>query len=295
MKSYRKGVVTAAVALSVYGFVTGPGIAQERRTDRPRDAQGAAAQPDRAGTQIRGRTDVRAQGGAFLQASTLIGMNVQVAGADRVGVVKDVIIDPRTCAQYVLLDTQGFVEVEGFVVVPWDLFDFQTAVVARDSALVLTVPAARLRTAPVISSARMDLAFSAPWVNEVSTFYEAEIRERRSARPDLDAQDRDPDARDRGNRPGTRTPDGNRPGQRPRTPLTDDQPDPAPGTQPRTPRTDDETPGSPRRPQPGDTPGSRQPQPGDVPGTREPQPPSRDEDRPTPRAPQNPTPDDSNP
>jgi hypothetical protein len=283
MNSFRKGIVTAAVALGVYGVVTGPGAAQERRPDRPRGAEGAADQADRAGTQIRGRAEVRAQGGSFLQASTLIGMNVQVAGADQVGVVKDVIIDPRTCVQYVLLDTQGFVEVEGFVVVPWELFDFQTAVVARDSAaLVLTVPAARLRTAPFISRTRVDLAFSAPWVNEVTTFYDAEIRERRSARPDLDSRepaDRPGDRPRTGDRPGDRPPAGERPGQRPRTPpRTDDrpEPDPAPGTPPRSPRT---------------------PPRGDTPGTREPQPPEREPEQPRPREPQpeNPTPEAGNP
>jgi hypothetical protein len=292
MTKLRTGILAAtATALSVCAMVA----AQEREPARQpqrdpaqrdrgqRDADRDQERPGRANTEIRGRAGIDARAGSFLQASTLIGMQVQAVEAEQIGVVKDVLIDPRTCVQYVLLDTKGFVDVDGFVVVPWPLFEFQTAVAARDSSvLLLSVPATRLRTAPVFSSTRVDLAFSAAWVNETNTFFDAELKERRAARPDLDAPDQPDRPGTRPGAPGARpgTPEGDRPktpeGERPRTPRTDNPPDrtPEPGT-PRTPRTP--------------------PRSDDPPGTRQPQPPDTEPKKPNPPQPEDRTPETPNP
>ena len=129
-------VLGAAAAVAACGVSASRLAAQQRDPARPaeRDQERTQDRSGRAATQIRGRTEAGAQAGSFLQASTLIGMQVQAAESERIGVVKDVLIDPRTCVQYILLDTRGVVDVDGFVVVPWPLFEFQTAVAARDAA-----------------------------------------------------------------------------------------------------------------------------------------------------------------
>jgi hypothetical protein len=174
-----------------------------------------------------------------------------------VGVVHEVLIDPVSCGQFVLIDTGGGLDLDGIVVIPLQLFEFRVAAVRQPGILIVSMPIARIREAPIISATDIDLALSAAWVNEVNVFFETELEQRRVARPELEGRDqpdererpgaRDTDEPRRGEPPGTRDTEEPRPGARETEPEPGARdPEPRRGERPETPQTEE----PPERPTP---------------------------------------------
>ena len=263
MSTMQRGTLATSVAAIVMWGTLAPHCGAQERGDRPAE-----------------RREVQA--GSFLTVSKIVGVPIQIAEEERIGVVHEILFDPVSCEQFVLIDTSGALDLDGMVVMPLQLFEFQAVAVARQPAvLIVNVPVARIRQAPIISATDIDLAVNAAWVTEVNTFFREDVEQRRVARPELDGRDRP----DRPDAPDTDEP---RPGERPRTPRTDDEPEPRPRPRTETPRGEDE-PDAPRTPRESPRRGSDNP-----PETREPQP-DRDTD-PQPDRDSNPTSDrDGNP
>ena len=179
----------------------------------------AAAQNQVVDADAAGRPATDAAG--FYKASDLIGMPVQGNDNEELGKVQDLLVDGTTNQiEYLILDTTSVVDLGGqYPIVPWTIV--QTHYV--NNAFIINVPVTvqRIRTAPMIAIADLDLRGAPAWRTEVNQFYATEMKERRVARPELDRNRNDSDSRP--NRDAERNqPDRPREGQRPRTENTPD-------------------------------------------------------------------------
>ncbi len=210
MKSLQHALMGAALV----GLIGGAAVAQERAIERDVDVD----------VKVGAEADVQSTGN-FYKASDLIGMEVHGPNNEDIGEVQDLIVDSATNEiQYLVLDTGLFADLDGKQpILPWTIVDVHAAADADEHYILVPLTEERIKTAPALNIAEVDLMRSATWVNQVNTFYEADLNERRTARPDLDRdadnadRPRDrrnprPDATDRNrDRPGARDRDADRP------------------------------------------------------------------------------------
>jgi sporulation protein YlmC with PRC-barrel domain len=175
----------------------------------------------------------------YYKASDMIGMPVQGTDNQELGKVEDLLVDGRTNQiEFLILDTTSVVDLGGELpIVPWTIVNTHYV----DNTYIINVPVTidRIRTAPMITIANLDLRGTPAWRGQVNEFYAAELKDRRVARPELD---RDRNDADRPNRDADRNqPDRPRQGQRPRgenTPDAGNRPDaskrPEAGNRPNT-------------------------------------------------------------
>lgn len=145
------------------------------------------------------------QRGAFLRASSFIGLPVQGLGDARLGTVGDILIDPRTYEmRYVLIDTGPGVGTSGLPIIPWALFQTSPAGAANQGVLIVPLSIDRLAQAPATTLGANDLAGNSPWIRDVDSFYSLDLSVRRVSRPELDveAEARSRNAQDADTTPG---------------------------------------------------------------------------------------------
>jgi len=212
-------------------------------------AMPAAAQQQTVDADAAGRPATDSAG--YYKASDLIGMPVQGADNQELGKVADLLVDGATNQiDYLILDTTSVADLSGQLpIVPWVIAD--TRYVDNSSTFIINIPLTidRIRTAPMVTIADLDLRGSPGWRTQVNDFYATDVQERRVARPELDRDTNDRDAnRDEPNRA--------REGQRPR--KTENTPDA--GNRPdSSPKPDANTPNTPNKPSPKTDAGANKP------------------------------------
>lgn len=179
MRSLQRALMGAALV----GLIGGSALAQERAVQRDVEVR-VGAEADAQST------------GAFYKASDLIGMEVHGQNNEDIGEVQDLLVDSATNEiEYLVLDTGVFADLDGKQpILPWAVVDVHAAADADEHYILVPLTEERIKTAPALNIAEVDLMRTATWINQVDTFYEADINQRRTARPDLD---RDADNADR--------------------------------------------------------------------------------------------------
>lgn len=218
-----------------------------------------SAQQDVVDADAAGRPATDSAG--YYKASDMIGMPVHGSENQEIGKVQDLLVDGSTNQiEFLILDTTSVVDLGGqYPIVPWTIVHTHYT----DNTVMINVPVTveRIRTAPMITVADLDLRGTPAWRTEVNQFYSTEIEERRVARPDLD-RNRDDANRDDAGRPNRNAdrdqPDRPRQGDRPRAGEKKDRPDAA------------------NRPDAGNRPGANRP--------NSPKPEARTTDKPAPKA-----------
>lgn len=179
----------------------------------------AAAQEKVVDADTAGRPATDAAG--YYKASDLLGMPVHGADNQELGKVEDLLVDGTTNQiDYLILDTTSVVDLSGQLpIVPWTIVHTHYA----DNSFIINVPVTidRIRTAPMVTIADLDLRGTPAWRTQVNEFYAADLKERRVARPELDRERNDADSRPNRNADRNQT-DRPREGQRPRTENTPD-------------------------------------------------------------------------
>lgn len=164
----------------------------------------------------------------YYKASDLIGMDVRGTDNADLGEVQDLFVNHNTNEiEFLILDTGVLADLDGKQpVIPWTIVERRVGSDADTYFLSVPLTEARIKTAPMVNLRDVALTGTPEWRTQVTDFYDAEIRERRVARPDLDREGVRNDAnRDDADRNQTNRP---RQGQRPRTetsPDTSDRPD----------------------------------------------------------------------
>jgi sporulation protein YlmC with PRC-barrel domain len=199
-----KSLPYALMGAALVGWFAGSAPAQERAVQRDVDVDvrvGAAADADSSGH--------------FYKASDLIGMEVRGENDQDLGEVQDLLVDSSNNEiEFLVLDTGLFADLGGKQpIIPWALADLHVAADTDTRFLMIPIAQERIKTAPAINIAEVDLMKSSEWRTQVDTFYEADLKARRTARPselDRDADDADR-PRDRNPRPGARDRDADSP------------------------------------------------------------------------------------
>jgi sporulation protein YlmC with PRC-barrel domain len=181
MRSLQRALMGAALV----GLIAGSAVAQERAVQRDVDVD----------VRVGAEADAQSAGG-FYKASDLIGMEVHGQNNEDIGEVQDLLVDSATNEiEYLVLDTGLFADLDGKQpILPWGVVDVHAAADADEHYILVPLTEERIKTAPALNIAEVDLMRSATWIDQVDTFYEADINQRRTARPDLD---RDADNADR--------------------------------------------------------------------------------------------------
>lgn len=209
-------------------------VERERAIEQERPASRRAGNREAVdGATVRANPTASAETGQFLRASELIGMQVHGTNNAELGEVQDLVIDGRTHEiKYLVLDTGLFADLGGKQpVIPWMLVETQLTAEADNRFLMVPLTEERIKTAPSYDVADIQLMQSAPWIEQVNQFYDADLQRRRVARPDLEGAPRQRTNRDD---PVNRaTNPANRPSDPDRRSTT---PDDAPETSPRAPR-----------------------------------------------------------
>jgi sporulation protein YlmC with PRC-barrel domain len=218
-----KSLPYALMGAALVGWLASSAPAQERALERDVDVEvrvGAAADEESSGH--------------YFKASDLIGMEVRGENDQDLGEVQDLLIDSSNNEiEFLVLDTGLFADLAGKQpVIPWALADMHvgTETDADTRFLMISITQERIKSAPAINIAEADLMKSAQWRSQVDEFFEADLKERRTARPSELDEDAD-QPRERTPRPGARDrdpdstkPDANKPDATP--PGTPEQPKP---------------------------------------------------------------------
>jgi hypothetical protein len=132
------------------------------------------------------RTDKSHRG--FFKGSSIIGMEVRGTDNQDLGEVQDILVDRDSSEiQYIILDTGVLADLDGKQpIIPWMLADMKAGAEANTHFLSVPLTQDRIKTAPTIVLTDADLASEPTWVTKVHDFYDAEMKERRVSRPDLD-------------------------------------------------------------------------------------------------------------
>jgi hypothetical protein len=177
------------------GGTTTPSTAQPESTpSQPTDAAASSTETNPTGDSIPtnstgGSLQAESQRGAFLRASSFIGLPVQGLGDARLGTVGDILIDPRTYEmRYVLIDTGPGVGTNGLPIIPWALFQTSPAGPVKQGFLVVPLSIDRLAQAPATTLGANDLAGNSSWIRDVDHFYSLDLSVRRVSRPELDVE-----------------------------------------------------------------------------------------------------------
>lgn len=205
-----KSLPYALMGAALVGWFAGSAPAQERAAQRDADARvGAAADADSSGH--------------YYKASELIGMEVKGENDQDLGEVQDLLVDSSNNEiEFLVLDTGVFADLNGKQpIIPWALANMHVGADNDQHFLMLPITQERIKTAPAINIAEVELMKSSQWRTQVDTFYEKDLSARRTARPaELDRNNNDNanPPRERNPRPGTRNrtpestqPDANKP------------------------------------------------------------------------------------
>ena len=219
MRSLQRALMGAALV----GLIAGSAVAQQRGVQRDVEVEArVGAEADAQST------------GSFYRASDLIGMKVHGQNNEDIGKVEDLLVDSTTNEiEYLVIDTGLFANLDGrHPILPWAIVDVHRQADDDGHFIMTPLTEERIKTAPNLKVADIQLMRSADWIRQVDTFYEADLNQRRTARPDLD---RDADNADR---PRDR--------RNPRPDATDRNPNRTPQRDPARPGATDRDPTQPR-------------------------------------------------
>ena len=145
---------------------------REQRTEVSRQAESFSARAGAAGGEAHGHSRV-------FRGSTLVGMTIWAGENQKVGVVKEILFDPRGgCIQHVVLESP-MVE-QQWVVIPFDVFHLSFNAQQHEH-LVLDMPADRLRHAPHIGVNQWEMIHNPQFFTQMQQF--SQRIERTTARP----------------------------------------------------------------------------------------------------------------
>lgn len=176
MKVQRAGWTAAILGVMVWSV----GFAQERRAQRPaeRGAQRGA----------------EASAGQLYKASDIIGMDVRGENEAQLGKVQDLLINSRSEeVQFAVLGGGGPQSAAKQTVIPWMIAQTHAGPRTERPYISLSLTEERYKSAPQINLAEAELTTGAEWASEVNRFFNTEMQQRRTARPEL---------REEGARPG---------------------------------------------------------------------------------------------
>jgi sporulation protein YlmC with PRC-barrel domain len=122
-----------------------------------------------------------ANASGMVRWSELVGVSVSGQGATNLGQVRDLMIDPATRQiGFVLLEGNATGRAAGGLTpIPWGLFETQVgAAPGGGVALSLPLTTSRLQSAPSLNAVQLNAGASADWVNNVNTFFQADLAQR---------------------------------------------------------------------------------------------------------------------
>jgi ribosomal 30S subunit maturation factor RimM len=177
-----------------------------RNTDRP----GAAADTQRA---QRGQSGHSAS--QLYKASDLIGMNVRGENNAELGKIQDLLVNSRTEeVEFATLGGGLLAASDKSTVIPWIIADPHVGPGAEDHFVSVALTEQRFKTAPQINLASAELTANADWTREVNQYFETEMQQRRTARPDLGEEGARGERQRDSNRSGARrNPEGGQQGR----------------------------------------------------------------------------------
>ena len=167
--NFRMSLIGAASALAV--CLSTAVIAQNTPTERPPETQ-TRPQPEqnsgatRSQTQSNDTERSRANRAAWdhqHRVSKIIGTDVYNLQGDKLGDVKDIVLDKRGNVAYAIVSTGGFIGIgDTLHAVPWNSLDKR----ARENAYVMDMDKARLVSAPSFKDNAWPNFEDDRWVNE---------------------------------------------------------------------------------------------------------------------------------